>query len=73
MPTNDRAADIRLSDWAATKNKLSVLDGGSYATFGVDLRQGGMRVSAGVEIDFADLIAIRDMLTRIIDRNAREN
>jgi len=63
-----RAADIQLPDLYGNENKLSVIDGGSSVTFGIDLRRHGMRVSAGVTIAASELIHVRDMLDRVLSR-----
>jgi hypothetical protein len=67
---NDRVADIRQADEAGTKNKLALVDEGTYVRFGIDLRQSGMVVSAGVDVHADDLVAIRDMLNTVIYRYA---
>lgn len=71
--SNDRVADIVLPSWLpAERTKLSVLDEGDAVRFGLDVHVPGARMSLGSTIDHADLIAVRDMLTTIIDRNASQ-
>lgn len=72
MNNTDRVADIQLSDWAGSANKLSVIDDGTKARFGIDINRNGVRVSLGVDVDFADLDQVRDMLDTIIGRNAAQ-
>jgi len=57
-----------LNDWTGSRNKLSVIEGDTEVSFGMDLTVANTRVSMGVTLDASDLAQMRDMLNAVIER-----